>query len=94
MGPPGIPADRAKALQDAFMATMDDPKFLADTKKQKIEIAPIPGPEVAAKAPSDPAHLDDAKRPGVCVPLVSNHRLGDGPAGLFQHELVVECAIE
>ena len=31
------------------MATMDDPKFLAGTKKQKMEIAPIPGPEVAAK---------------------------------------------
>lgn len=46
VGPPGIPADRAKALQDAFMATMKDPKFLADAKKQKLEIAPISGPEI------------------------------------------------
>ncbi len=32
-GPPNIPADRRRALRDAFMATMKDPAFLADTKK-------------------------------------------------------------
>jgi len=46
MAPPGVPADRAKALQDAFMATMKDPKFQADAKKQKLEIAPLSGPKV------------------------------------------------
>jgi tripartite-type tricarboxylate transporter receptor subunit TctC len=48
MAPPGVPADRAKALQDAFMATMKDPKFLADANKQKLEIAPLSGPKVAS----------------------------------------------
>ena len=48
LAPPGVPADRAKALQDAFMATMKDPKFLADAKKQKMEIAPLSGPKVAS----------------------------------------------
>ena len=48
LAPPGVPADRAKALQDAFMATMKDPKFLADANKQKMEIAPLSGPKVAS----------------------------------------------
>lgn len=47
LAPPNVPADRAKALQDAFMATMKDPKFLADAKKQKLEISPLSGPRVA-----------------------------------------------
>ena len=47
VAPPGLPADRAKALQKAFMATMADPKFLADTKKQKLEIAAIDGATIA-----------------------------------------------
>ncbi len=47
VAPPGLPADRAKALQDAFMATMNDPDFIADAKKQNLELAPISGSEVA-----------------------------------------------
>ncbi|HET7700052.1 MAG TPA: tripartite tricarboxylate transporter substrate-binding protein [Candidatus Limnocylindria bacterium] len=38
--PPGIPAERAKALQDAFEKTMKDPAFLADANKAKQEINP------------------------------------------------------
>ncbi|TDI58913.1 MAG: hypothetical protein E2O94_03765 [Alphaproteobacteria bacterium] len=44
--PPNLPADRAKALQAAFMATMKDPDFLEDAKKQKLEIAPISGEKI------------------------------------------------
>lgn len=44
--PPGVPADRVKALQAAFMATMKDADFLADAKKQKLEIAPISGEKI------------------------------------------------
>ncbi len=47
LAPPGVPADRAKALQAAFMATMSDPDFVADAQKQKLELAPISGEEVA-----------------------------------------------
>ena len=36
LAPPGIPKDRAEALQAAFMATMNDPKFQEDAKKQKL----------------------------------------------------------
>ena len=37
IAPPGIPADRAKALADGFAATMKDPELLADAEKLRIE---------------------------------------------------------
>jgi tripartite-type tricarboxylate transporter receptor subunit TctC len=36
--PPGIPAERAHALQEAFAATLQDPELLADAKKLQIDI--------------------------------------------------------
>jgi tripartite-type tricarboxylate transporter receptor subunit TctC len=36
--PPGIPADRAKALRDALTATTKDKKFLAAAKRRRLEI--------------------------------------------------------
>jgi tripartite-type tricarboxylate transporter receptor subunit TctC len=47
MAPPGIAADRAKALQTAFMAAMTDPQLLAETAKRKIDIGPMSGPDLA-----------------------------------------------
>jgi len=47
VAPPGVPADRAAALQAAFTATMSDPEFLADAKKGGFDLAPITGNEVA-----------------------------------------------
>jgi tripartite-type tricarboxylate transporter receptor subunit TctC len=41
-----VPADRVAALRNAFMATMSDEEFLADSKKQKIEIDPVSGSEM------------------------------------------------
>jgi tripartite-type tricarboxylate transporter receptor subunit TctC len=46
IAPPNIPADRVKALRDAFMATMKDPEFLADTQKLQLTIDPTPGEEM------------------------------------------------
>ncbi len=46
MAPPGIPADRAKALQTAFMTTMKDPAFVSDATKQKLEVTPISGAQI------------------------------------------------
>jgi tripartite-type tricarboxylate transporter receptor subunit TctC len=46
LAPPGLPKDRAKALQDAFWKTMQDPEFLADAAKLKLEITPSPAAEV------------------------------------------------
>jgi len=47
VAPPGVPADRVTALRDAFMATMKDPQFLAEAKKQKLEINPASGEQIA-----------------------------------------------
>ena len=47
VAPPGVPSDRAAALQAAFTATMSDPEFLADAKKGGFDLAPITGNEVA-----------------------------------------------
>jgi tripartite-type tricarboxylate transporter receptor subunit TctC len=46
LAPPGVPADRAEALQTAFMETMKDPEFLEDAKKQDLEINPVSGKRV------------------------------------------------
>jgi len=47
--PPGTPEERVKILQQAFMATMNDPDFIAETKKAKLNLSPLPGPELKAK---------------------------------------------
>jgi tripartite-type tricarboxylate transporter receptor subunit TctC len=44
--PPGTPKDRVGILRKAFMDTMKDPEFLADTKKAKLDLDPIDGPEI------------------------------------------------
>src|SRR3954464_184720 len=57
--PPEVPEDRAKALQDAFMATQKDPAYLAEAEKLGIDISPIGAQEVLnlidrmAKTPAD-----------------------------------------
>jgi len=40
-GPAGIPADRAKALRKAFMATGNDPAFVKEGHRLKLDISPI-----------------------------------------------------
>ena len=45
--PPNLPADRLKALQDAFMDTMSDAQFRADVQKSNLELEPLSGAEVA-----------------------------------------------
>jgi hypothetical protein len=45
--PPGVPADRVKALRAAFNATMKDKAYLAEAKKLKMEISPTSGEELA-----------------------------------------------
>jgi tripartite-type tricarboxylate transporter receptor subunit TctC len=41
--PPGLPADRADLLRDAFAKTMQDKAFLADAERSKLEITPVSG---------------------------------------------------
>jgi hypothetical protein len=44
--PPDIPADRAKALQDAFVAVHKDAQYLEETHSLKIDVSPINSEEV------------------------------------------------
>ena len=44
--PPDVPPDRARALQEAFMATQKDPVYLAEAEKLGIEVSPISGAEI------------------------------------------------
>jgi tripartite-type tricarboxylate transporter receptor subunit TctC len=44
--PPGVPADRTKALQDAFNAMIKDTAFLADAKQGKLPIRPASARDV------------------------------------------------
>jgi tripartite-type tricarboxylate transporter receptor subunit TctC len=43
VAPPDVPADRVKALRDAFDATMTDADFLAEAGRQKLIINPVSG---------------------------------------------------
>ncbi len=47
--PPGVPADRVKTLQTAFMATLKDPELIANANKSKLELNPSDGNWVAKK---------------------------------------------
>ena len=44
--PPGVPADRAAILMKAFMETHQDKDYLADAKKQKMDVSPISGTDI------------------------------------------------
>ena len=48
MAPPDVPERELNLLRAAFMATMKDPEFLADTQKIKLDINPKGGDEVSA----------------------------------------------
>lgn len=49
VAPPGVPAERVSALRRAFDATMKDPKFKDEAKKQGLEIAPLTGEQLEAR---------------------------------------------
>ncbi len=67
IGTPGIPADRLKALRDAFQATTRDPEFLAEIKKSQSEFDPAPGEyleDLAKKIAATPPEIIAAHRGG------------------------------
>jgi tripartite-type tricarboxylate transporter receptor subunit TctC len=45
--PPNVPADRLKALQTAFEATMKDPAFAKDAERAKLEVEPLTATDIA-----------------------------------------------
>lgn len=43
--PPGIPPDRARALQEAFMAMQKDPEYLKEADRLGLDVSPVGGVE-------------------------------------------------
>jgi tripartite-type tricarboxylate transporter receptor subunit TctC len=48
VAPPNLPADRARALQAAFVAMGRDEAFIAEAGKRRVELSPIDGGEIMA----------------------------------------------
>jgi len=46
IAPPQTPAEIVKLLRDAFMSTVSDPEYIADSEKARIEVNPVPGEKV------------------------------------------------
>ncbi|MBX9758728.1 MAG: hypothetical protein K2Y29_08105, partial [Beijerinckiaceae bacterium] len=44
--PPGLPADRSRALREGFDKTMKDPVLLAEAEKLRLPIEPLNAAEV------------------------------------------------
>src|SRR5499426_252614 len=63
---PGIPPERAAALRQAFMATMQDGELSAEIKRRNLTLEPVSGEEiqkmVAAYAATPKELVDQAKR--------------------------------
>ena len=59
--PPGVPAERVKAMQEAFFAMFRDPEFIKDAERQKLDVStPRSGAqlmEVIRKAYAMPEHI-------------------------------------
>lgn len=63
--PPGTPKDRVLALRKAFEATLKDPEFVADAKKSRLNIDPVPAEaiekDIAALFKLEPALVSKLK---------------------------------
>jgi tripartite-type tricarboxylate transporter receptor subunit TctC len=60
LAPPEIPADRARALRDGFMAMSQDQAFLDEAHKLGLEISPIDGDAIMkllSRAAATPKHV-------------------------------------
>jgi tripartite-type tricarboxylate transporter receptor subunit TctC len=63
--PPGIPQDRAIALREAFEAMVDDPEFLSDAERARMEIMPVSARELEDlldEAYATPEHIVERAR--------------------------------
>jgi hypothetical protein len=73
---PGAPPERVKALRDAFEATMTDPAFIAQAKKQNFDIDPVSGEDlqkIVAEIVASPKSLADRLN-GIIGGIEQNNR--------------------
>jgi tripartite-type tricarboxylate transporter receptor subunit TctC len=52
LAPPGTPMERVAELRHAFMAMTQDPTFLSDLKKARLELSPLSGERLQAAVAS------------------------------------------
>ena len=60
LAPPGVPAERLATLRAAFHDAVNDPKFLDDARRQRIDVKEVPGSridEVMANAFATPPEI-------------------------------------
>ena len=66
VAPPGVPAERAEALRQAFVAVHSDRQYLEEAAKLRVEVSPIGGQEVLDTidriAAAPPSILDHLRR--------------------------------
>jgi tripartite-type tricarboxylate transporter receptor subunit TctC len=64
--PPDVPADRARALREAFDATHRDKEFLAEAAKVRVYVSPVTAAEVVSSiekmSKTSPALLDQVRQ--------------------------------
>ena len=65
VAPPNLPADKLKQLREAFDKTMADPDFIADAKRQKLDVEP-----------KDGAHLEQLVRSIYATPKPIIEKIG------------------
>jgi tripartite-type tricarboxylate transporter receptor subunit TctC len=46
LAPPGVPADRVKALRDALTAVMRDAAFRAEVERRNLQVDPVGGEDM------------------------------------------------
>jgi hypothetical protein len=68
IAPPGVAPDALKILRTAFDDTMQDPQYLADADKLRIDISPLPGTkvqEIVQKLHATPKDIVDKARAAI-----------------------------
>jgi tripartite-type tricarboxylate transporter receptor subunit TctC len=68
IAPPETPAAQLSVLRKAFDATMADPQYLAEAKKLRIDVSPLPGAKVQAiveKLHATPKNVVQAARAAI-----------------------------
>jgi hypothetical protein len=64
--PPGVPRDRVRAVEAAFLKTLKDREFVADARRTRITLNPIPGStlhNMIVESLSMPAALKEKLKP-------------------------------
>jgi tripartite-type tricarboxylate transporter receptor subunit TctC len=64
--PPGVPLDRVRAVEAAFLKSLKDPEFLAEAEKTRMTVSPIAGTtlhKMVVEGLSMPAALKEKLRP-------------------------------